>query len=178
MANGSHTMSIGSRKSCLIFSAGKGHWLFLGSGMGNLWVLLTLHIPIPTSYGLDGYGLTCCLLSCHPPTGPAFKKTCDCRLLRLQDLIMMMTQCVIIIIGAGAVLIQVVVHLWSTPQAVGCEAWGGWCASLVVSLCCPSPIIVGLLSSTHDPPCEQGLTTVVVGGGQLHCPVIVVVVVS
>jgi hypothetical protein len=40
-----------------------------------------------------------------------------------------------------------------------------------------SPVIVGSLLSTRDLPCEQGLGTVVAGGGRLGCHVVVVVVV-
>ena len=39
------------------------------------------------------------------------------------------------------------------------------------------PIVVGSLLSTHSPPCEQGLTTVVAGAGQLHCPGVIVAIV-
>ena len=39
------------------------------------------------------------------------------------------------------------------------------------------PVVVGSSLSTRDPPCEQGLVTVVVGVGWLRCPIIVVAIV-
>jgi hypothetical protein len=38
--------------------------------------------------------------------------------------------------------------------------------------------LLGIISSslsTHNPPCEQGLTMVVVGAGRLRCPIIIIV---
>ena len=38
--------------------------------------------------------------ACHPPTAPVSKKAHNCGLLQVQELITMMTWCVIVIIGA------------------------------------------------------------------------------
>jgi hypothetical protein len=68
------------------------------------------------------------LLSCHPPTAPASKKTHDCRFLQVQELFLM-TQCVVII-GAGIEIhpmsscsqwcyCQMIHH----PASSGSQAW-------------------------------------------------------
>jgi hypothetical protein len=41
--------------------------------------------------------------------------------------------------------------------------------------CWSSLGVVSSSLSTCNPSCEQGLTTVVVGAGQLHCPVVIIV---
>jgi len=38
-------------------------------------------------------------------------------------------------------------------------------------------VVVGSLLSTCDPPCEQGLATVVAGAGRLRCHVVIIVIV-
>jgi hypothetical protein len=104
--------------------------------MGNLRVLLTVPTPTHTcnpqvmSHRLDRYRLTHGLLLCHPPIAPASKKTCDCGLLQVQELIRMTTWHVIIIVGAGVKIHPASSGSWwcccqmiHHPVSSGSQAW-------------------------------------------------------